>query len=426
MKNHLFSTLLLGLVLAFLSSCEPVQLDSETDRGAGETYIDNYRKNPFETRASILSEVSPEEQEINKGLFISAKVVHELANDPAIKQFIMERAQNSATGILRYDEVLEQFPASHQVANRIFEANDLEFQQVTSHADMLTKAIYQNERYLYTIRVINLELGNHQLFPLVSPGLETEDLEKEGLDDLIFAWYVTEGDTYEILLDEATANLEGAPLLFVMTPTPVESPVWQEGFSAANRIDYTAPEREVGKTNVTERYDQIGYRMNFRYEGNGKSELTTAASRYKDNQIHDSFMPIACYHPVNHWIEVFSASPNQMGTHLTNRVVFSDNWPVGEDDVIFNTFERDWYASQKPLGKYTFRNASGNSLGTSWIAGEMKFSNEWYLFDPTTNTTPVDWAAIDQSGTSLRFWGQKGYIDIQEVDTSSGLVGECQ
>lgn len=427
MKNQKNLLLCCFLLLGVISACEPVSLDQK-DALFEASYVDGYRVNPFEAKASIFSDVSAEEVEINKGLFTISQVVQTMLRDEAKKQFVIDQAKKSAIDVVQYDALLAQFPELYLIANSIFRnQQEFEFSTVANHTEMKNNLVYQDQPYQFSIRVINLENGNTSLVPIVSPGLETEDLMDEGMEDLIFGWYEKEGETFEILLDEETAHLPGKPLLFVVTLTAPDSPFLNPGFTKENLMGLgdASIDKGANKTDMTDRYDAVAYQMDFRYEGSGRSELRVAASRFRNSQQNVSYMPSACYNSSSYYLQILDVHRNDIGDRLTANRHFSNLWATGDDNVVYNMFERDWYSSGKTLGRFRWLQANGTVITTSWIAGNMKFNHEWYLFNPITNTNTVNWTQINQS-SPLRINGTKGYIELAEVETGSGTAGQCR
>lgn len=90
--------------------------------------------------------------------------------------------------------------------------------------------------------------------------------------------------------------------------------------------------------------------------------------------------------------------------------------PYGDNRVVFNTYERDWYASPKELGETTFFNLP------IYLSGKMYNSDNWYTYDPINPLTAINlqyiynnWLGvyafdIDPNGVS------KGQLRIWRVD----------
>lgn len=69
-----------------------------------------------------------------------------------------------------------------------------------------------------------------------------------------------------------------------------------------------------------------------------------------------------------------------------------DVTPHVDNYTFWNTFEYDWYASNKWLGEAT---ANGQTI---YLYGKRSYSGEWYAFDPDyLEDNPVDYSTIYSS-----------------------------
>ncbi|AEV31614.1 hypothetical protein Oweho_0599 [Owenweeksia hongkongensis DSM 17368] len=99
----------------------------------------------------------------------------------------------------------------------------------------------------------------------------------------------------------------------------------------------------------------------------------------------------------NTWKEIREVEKKDIGKLLGHWEQFittnaSPVAPYGSSYTYWNTFERDWYSSAKDLG-----NGSGNGK-TVYLAGERKYSSEWYAYNPSVvKNNRVDYGTIYSS-----------------------------
>ena len=103
------------------------------------------------------------------------------------------------------------------------------------------------------------------------------------------------------------------------------------------------------------------------------------------------------------WHKISEIKKNDIGStryvwahHASNWEPWSNPWTEatqnGVNMVFWNTFERDWNRSSKQIGTCS---ASGTTI---YLAGNMRFSSEWYSWIPSTaniHFTRFEWIYND-------------------------------
>jgi hypothetical protein len=109
------------------------------------------------------------------------------------------------------------------------------------------------------------------------------------------------------------------------------------------------------------------------------------------------------------WKEIASVDKDDIGDQLDHWEQFCSDevLPHSQNFAFWNTYERDWYSSDKSLGTAT---ANGTTI---YLAGRRVYTSEWYGIDPNYIAWyPVDFEYIynswakwhENSKGNLRFW----------------------
>lgn len=138
----------------------------------------------------------------------------------------------------------------------------------------------------------------------------------------------------------------------------------------------------TGKTTTTKKlFAMNDYKINYRYERWGHSELAVACALIDEN----GDIKITLFdNQGGKWEEekatIFKSSIGNMHwnqwrsiTELEYQV--TDLEPFNSNALVWNTFERDYAKSPLPLGDYT---ANGTTV---YISGRRTYANEWYTHD---------------------------------------------
>ncbi len=269
---------------------------------------------------------------------------------------------------------------------------------------------YEGYHYKDVVFVPNADWANFELSPIYSPGIELYDDisdqdEEEGNHDVIFGWYVDEnGDTIEINIGEADCAQTTRPIIVA-------------GLETCEEVTENLPKLFNGllesKKQISNRGSFTplinGLQINYRYDNSNMSEVNCHFIKFTSSLFEK-----------NGRFRVKEVNKKNINSFLSvSDVSFSDGNFVAtlkddfSDRLCYNLFEYDWYAGSKNLGS-----CQAPSGGTSFSLdrANMKFSNEWYAFDPVNslNSKAVPASSITSNGFEISFEQNKGKIKIKK------------
>lgn len=227
---------------------------------------------------------------------------------------------------------------------------------------------YQNTEYIATIVIPNLEIMDENLPPYVSPGLDVDE-EVYLVDDGIYAIKYDEdyNKTVEIL-DEETAKSEVKPI-----------------FIFANGVEDRFDSRALLVTEDDINLETLGELKTTNGDGSRsvrdwfEMENVKSNTYFYDANGTNNYSVLGAYKVGNNWFGRGMNDINNFTRAQCNGVLKRGSNgsyvpSAGESSMyVFNTYERDWYASKKFLGNY------GSSV---FVAGRMTLSSEWYINNP--------------------------------------------
>lgn len=272
------------------------------------------------------------------------------------------------------------------------------------------------EDYIPAFYVANLEKANPNEQPLISPGIVVNS-DLPGLEkyyDYIVAWYYDEsGNFKEIILNEEMAKNTTHPLIIVDNADEV---VYKRKKSELKVVDqdFTYKNLEAATYWTNE------FQINHRYDNLSRSEFFITGFLVRPNSLFAEKM--------------FTTDDNKRLTHqkLIKDVSRGEiNKPNGKWQSLcvtslfpdfnntygfFNTFERDWWKSQKNLGEFVHGNVRG------WLDGNMGHSGDWYTYHPdAVRVNNIDFSGIYRNWAKIiNFHNDpdgfsKGFIQIWRV-----------
>lgn len=266
-------------------------------------------------------------------------------------------------------------------------------------------AFYQNIEYDIVINVPNFETALASNNILVSSGTEIEDDEENNIDDYIESEYFANDNWHDVMIGELDVIGEIVPL-FVVTVHSEE--IDMDGATTELII---GEEDEEKSSSLYRNYLINNFKIKYRYERAGKSEFYIIGYEAKDDgtgysHIFDYVTSSNASFSEKRSIE--SVKKRNIGkTRYPSYKVFNKDYSSdsywNSEYVYFNTFERDWYASQKYLGN------TPNNVPT--LYGNMKYNNEWYTFNPATSYTQRRYKKTGSSNQT--FTNYKGHINIR-------------
>ncbi|MBA3900449.1 MAG: hypothetical protein H0X62_09615 [Bacteroidetes bacterium] len=374
-----------GLLFASMSiliGCKKEELSPKGGIMGSKSLSGSFRSNNVSLE-DIITHDEVEETNINRLKFQLAEGLLEIICEEEIKNWMineLKERKNVERGkkFISFEELFNRYPEIKVNIESVIKTYNGE----NTNFDWLTnQLVRRNINYIPVIYIPNIEVASTFSLPLVSPGVEIEDVEINGemIDDDLFSWQVVEcgGLVSQIRLGESEAMAIQNPL-FVISLDDNDS----MGLSNIETTVSEGDEVPMMSLMSTTSFSSNEYKINHRYDKSNNSEFTITGKRRTppDSQGFTVWVNIFTSGIYNDPYKVLaSVHKNQVGTQLYKWMHFANNWlPYSTNLVYFNTYERDWFASPKKLGAHTPNNAL-------WMEGQMTFADEWYMFDANSN-----------------------------------------
>lgn len=351
--------------------------------------------------------INPEDEDdtkINKYLYKLGLAIRPLVKEADFNRVIIELAKNSETETANLLKLADVAPEYYDRINKELAKDNLSLELIAN--DFTHRPIAPDprkpkeaeiEKYIPSIFVPNLQNINIDLQPIISPNVVVDSRNNEAIEDNIIAWYYEEnGMLQEILLSEETSLKTSNPL-FLLDNAVSTLKVEQDLNAQVEPLDVSqgAVSKKEFSMARSNKYSFSSYEHSikshsYRYESwvSAKSEFSVVAFRIGPDGAVQSIYSSGS--PAQNYSEINKISSSEIGTLLYKWHHHADNWQPWSNPntphaiqsnvnmVYWNTYERDWNNSAKPLGGGT---ANGVSIS---MQGRMKYSNEWYTWHPST------------------------------------------
>ncbi len=335
----------------------------------------------------ILSNPDKEDMNVDKNLYYLGIALTEIVKNKSFVQNIEEGLKKSNLGFYAFDDLITQKSKVEKIINsKLINADLSSFNQKKEKLDYVTISNsfrYMGTKYFPVINIMNLNIADFSLIPIISPGIEVKDIPEKGIENAVIAWKLNDKNEWErFLLTEEFALKSKAPVLVISFNTQEEI-----DYNKNAKIPPFINSKDESKGGVSSYSNK--FQINYRYERSGNSEY------------YVTYLTLAPNGIVSPWpqtiTKIASVNKNDIGVELSaSKFVAYDRTGY---KTIFNTWERDGYASKKNLGSFT---------PGVMMAGRMKYSNEWYAFEPTTNTSNNSWNFV----TGYQYRYSKGHIKL--------------
>ncbi len=365
--------------------------------------------NPNKIELYLINESDADDEKINGQLLNIGIAVRELLTDNSMNSYILESAKQNR------DKSLNLFTFASNPKIKSSGSGYEKLITALNIADLTHRS--QNplksgvvEEYEPAIYVPNIETADPEKQPIVCPGFEVncELSGMEDYEDYIVGWYYDdEGIMNEILINESTVMNTTNPVFIIINGSI--DPEMKAGETMINN----AQNGFKSATGFIE-YQTLGFQINHRYENSGKSEFCITGFRFDEQGVvHTMLKKDGDW---SEWKKIMDVDKDDIGDLLSKRAQFCSEevLPFNTNYAFFNTWERDWYASHKPLGTAT---RYGQTI---YLYGDMKYENEWYQYDPSiVNTNPVDFNTIYATGSKWHMCSDnKGKLQIVWVNVT--------
>jgi len=401
---------LVSLILT--CSCNKEELTETVSKNeTGQFVLDKvpYIVNPYDVSLYTKNEEDIDDEKINIQLLDIAIATRDFLKESPQTQTVLRKANTSANSSINlFDLVIKEPLKSSSQSSTYSKLVSLLKNADLKHSSTNPLKSGVIEEYIPAIYVPNAGIADMNKQPIVGVGFEinTELPGMEEYEDNIVAWYYDENDKLnEILLNEETAIHTTNPVFIICNA--------EEEFTELNKsaVQYqsTLPETSILKsTNKSLEYHSCEYQINHRYENSGKSEFCICAAHIDENGTAHNTL-IKDNGTYTSWKKIADVDKDDIGDLLSHweQFISIDVTPHTTNYTFWNTFERDWYASAKNLGWAT---ANGTTI---YIGGNLKYSNEWYAYEPSeVHNNRVDYPTIysywakwhDNSKGRFRIW----------------------
>ena len=368
-----------------------------------------------------------DDEKINNYLYEISLATRDLVKDRVFNQTIIGLAQSSETQSANLLELETVAPAYFNAINAKLGLKNLSLESISNdlthaplHPNMDFMETAEVEYYVPAIFIPNLDNLNSNLQPIISPNIGVDIRWDKSIEDNIITWfYLTDTSSFvtEILLSEATSLNTTNPLFLLDNAVTTLRTPENKMFTPLNVKGH--PEDPKGTQGMLSfsSYEHSIESQAYRYESwlSGKSEFAINAYRIDPNgDVHWIYNDVS---PASKVIN--DIKKNEIGSlqykwshHAANWQPWSNPWTPnieqnGVNMVFWNTYERDWNRSVKPLGTCS---ANGTTI---YLKGRMQYTSEWYAWIPSTTTVHYtrfhwiydNWAHWNNSWKSkFRIW----------------------
>lgn len=375
----------------FLVSCQKDRIEPEVLSSTSE-----FKINEVPLHQVPLHEEDKEDEVINFALMDLSRALLPFGIDQAFVDFVVEKAQSN-NGLVLLEHVFEHFPTIKDVMTSDF---------LGTAACPFVHTGYQYKTALF---VPNFEIARKGQLPVLSPGIELYDDIKNDNPDIIFAWDVlADGQSIAINIGEKEAMQTNRPIINLTLELCERQ---ADGLSKANLGNAKLP--MISADEFTWRgnrfFSSYEIKLNHRYDRSNRSEFWCQSNRIISDGTFE-------------WInsssggryEVATIHRDDIGAQVKVWKYFAGNYtPYSDNTVLYNTYERDWYASYKDLG-------SGTAFSTTLnYEGRRRYYDEWYSFDPDDplGAHVVDLQAIVDNWTQRYYFDNgKGYWNVWRIE----------
>ncbi|MDY8135782.1 hypothetical protein [Aquimarina sp. 2201CG5-10] len=384
---------LLLVFMIIVSGCEKEETIYNEDAQIKFESVKNYTldkisliENKQDIHRLMQNSNDKDEEKLNNYLYQIGLATRELIKNEDFNRTIIHLAKESKNQTAYLLDLKEVAPQYYNKINDELRRNGLSLQSIAddmTHAPILPNSEHPEtseiEKYVPAIFIPNLNQIDSRKQPLLSPNIEVDSSNNERIEDYIVSWYFTQnGELKEIILGEETALTTTNPLFIVDHATVFDT---SNGLVV---LDSEQSEINAGNKSII-RYDSrnIKIKNGYRYESGwgNKSEYAIIGYRVQNFATYDLIS--------GYTKDLAKVKPNQIGSTLYKPSLHAYNWlPHATNKFYWNTYERDWNRSFKPLGYFT------SPINSYVFNSRRRYTNDWYAWIPSTvniHNTPFEW-----------------------------------
>ena len=419
MKRNFVAITLTALFFSIaLTGCEKDDLTNSKIKSLKYNSLDiDLIENPYTIDQHLNNLENTQETSMDRKLFQIATCLKDFFKTTDLNEYIISHASLHTNNCidLRDFEKWEVLNKSEYSSEMIKKASDEILQINLTHISDNPNASGL-EQYIPAIFAINAETADPMEIPIIGTGvMANEELPNmNDCEDCMIVWFFDEatGQFVEGLLSEEMALRTSHPIFIIdnadeaLTERPkqnndvIQEPFIKQGTSPEERFYLSSNE----------------FKINIRYETTGKSEFCITGIHVTEDGTYGDISRSADYYKDYHLVS--KVSKNDIGVQLNKWVDFCkpyciaipDLYPMQYNYIYWNSFERDWARTKKPLGTIVVYNQP------YYLYGNMHYISDWYAFDPDNlQNNRLDIENIYYNGSQL-FENNKGSIKIWRKD----------
>jgi hypothetical protein len=399
MKTKIKMLIMLGILFFALTNCSKKDFDQQSNNPLKSGHIiyglDVNLDANTQTLSSLISNTADtSERRMNYYYYYLAVSLEELVENQSFNEYVIGLAQQSPNNVAYFTTIYNGSLAYKNIIDDVLDGFNITFDEIADHYTYNHGSTH--EVYMPAIFVPNADTANVEKQPIFSPNIELDCSSDQDLEDCIVVWYFDHGQKVEAILNEAKSLITSNPIFLLDNAEP----------PASKKMQALPPEGGLKSTETTTIYKSYEYRVNQLYEPwPGRCEFTIVAYRI------DSQGGTHWIYNAGGWMQIDKIQRSQVNTDLTKWVLHSYNYtPYNSEYVYWNTFERDWMRSMKPLGSAT---ENGTTI---YLKGNMHHYEDWYAFDPgNLQDHNTDFSYI-YSNWSKMYENNKGKYKIWRVE----------
>lgn len=420
MKKKFFSKLVCSLAISLSAlSCSQDEnaTPTPTTKSREIHSLDNVPliENPHDVKKLLSLTDDKDDEKIFNFCYEIGLATRELIKDRTFTRSMIDLAKKNPIAVVYLIDLKRDAPQYFQIINNNLAKHSLSLEYIAenmTHRPVLPNPDYPEtaaiERYEPAIFIPNLKKADGEKQALLSPKVVADGDRNPELEDFIVTWYYTEsGMLEEILVSEEASLNTSNPLFIVDNAQRFEKGtiVLDENFDDRAPIDDT-PDTN-GRLQTIIRFDsrELKIKSGYRYESAAASEYAIQGYRIENNGT------VHWVYSGSGWKVIKDIKKNQIGSTVVAPSLHAHVWlPYSNNRFFWNTYERDWYSSEKGLGTATFGGA------TIFLSGRRQNTSEWYAWIPETvqiHATPFEWYGWE---TSVNFASWKADYVIHRVE----------
>jgi hypothetical protein len=358
----------------------------------------------------LVKKGDPDGEKINYQLYYLSHAIQDLVQNSEFNHAIIDLAKSSYNQTADLNKLLTNNPEFKGIIDQNLALYGTSFQEIYDNMTRVSPERKTFEKYKPVIFIPNLDNINPDKQPIFSPNIEVDCTYDGSIEDNIVAWYYTEsGEKVEVMLSEDNSLVLTNPLFLLDNGEIDPKPKPNSINNYRSRFE-EKKEEDNNSMNTTTYYSIHEFNLYHYFEPIGKPEFTIVAYRIDEEISHDNIHRI--YYPYcGYGDEVDSGCKILRKVDRSEICTQVEYWCLlfprftntAAHIIVYNTFERDWNRSEKPLGHLT---GGSNNTNHIYLYGHMQYNSDWYGIDPANFT----WADVFDQTYIYNYWAKWYYF----------------